>query len=145
MLKQFSLVKNAAYFLFWVLYFICARVLFLSYHQAETKTLSSSEFLKVFRFGLWLDMSFAAYLSVIPFILIFLQNLLPKVKIRRIITIYTLILLIVISFLIIADLELYTAWGFRINSVALQYFNAPKEISSIFYERKLFQQYYIIG
>ena len=37
-------------------------------------------------------------------------------------------LVMVISFLIIADLELYTAWGYRMDATPLQYFKSPKEM-----------------
>ncbi|MEP6596785.1 MAG: LTA synthase family protein [Ginsengibacter sp.] len=46
----------------------------------------------------------------------------------KIISIYTILLVIFISFLTVADLELYKAWGFRLDSSALQYFKSPSEM-----------------
>ena len=37
-------------------------------------------------------------------------------------------MILLISFLTIADLELYKAWGFRLDSTAVQYLNTPKEM-----------------
>ncbi len=43
---------------------------------------------------------------------------------------YTIFVVVAISFLMIADLELYTAWGYRINSAVLQYLRSPKEMAA---------------
>ncbi len=44
--------------------------------------------------------------------------------------IYTYTLIILLSFLTIADLELYKAWGFRLDATPLQYFTHPKEMAA---------------
>ena len=41
---------------------------------------------------------------------------------------YTILLVIFITFLTVADLELYKAWGFRLDSTAFQYLKSPAEM-----------------
>jgi phosphoglycerol transferase MdoB-like AlkP superfamily enzyme len=116
------------YFLYWILIFIAAKIAFLVYHFSLTKTLNGSEVFKVFLYGSRMDASFAAYICIFPFLLFFIKSIALKFPVNKIIRIYTFILVIVISFLITADLELYNAWGFRMDATPLQYFKSPKEM-----------------
>lgn len=77
-----------------------------------------------------MDASFAAYLCIFPFALFLLKTVFVKFPANTIIKIYTISLMIIISFLCAADLELYTAWGFRMDATPLQYFKSPKEMGA---------------
>ena len=77
-----------------------------------------------------MDTSFTAYVCIFPFLLFFIKSLALKFKISKIIKVYTYVLVIIISFLITADLELYHAWGFRMDATPLQYFKSPKEMAA---------------
>ena len=66
---------NLKYYGVWVMYFIIARFLFLIYYFDSTKLLEANETLSSIAFGLRLDLSIAAYVAVIPFILSFLRVL----------------------------------------------------------------------
>jgi phosphoglycerol transferase MdoB-like AlkP superfamily enzyme len=57
-----------------------------------------------------------------------LQTLIKNLKIGKIISVYTILLVLFISFLTVLDLELYKAWGFRLDSTAFQYFKSPSEM-----------------
>jgi phosphoglycerol transferase MdoB-like AlkP superfamily enzyme len=103
---------------------------FLIYHYPLTKTLSAAEIFKVFLYGLRMDISFTGYICIFPFLLFFLKSFLINIRINKIIRIYTVVLVIIISFLTIADLELYTAWGFRMDATPLQYFKSPREMGA---------------
>ncbi len=96
------------------------------FHLAQT--LSASEILKVFLYGLRMDASFAAYICIVPFILLLIKSIFLNFKINKIIKIYTIVLVLIISFLMVADLGLYKAWGFRMDDTPLQYFKSPKEM-----------------
>lgn len=68
-----------------------------------------------------------AYLMVLPgLILIFTAYVKGKV-LWPILKVYTAILLVVTAFLVIADLELYRNWGFRMDTTPLMYMKSPKE------------------
>lgn len=116
------------YFLYWILFFAVAKVAFLLYHFTLSKTLTAVEVFKVFLYGSRMDASFAAYICIFPFLLFFIKSFLLKLPVNKIIRIYTFVLVIVISFLITADLELYNAWGYRMDATPLQYFKSPKEM-----------------
>ena len=119
-----------AYFLFWLLYFIVARATFLVYHLDRTEQLTTSEVLNTFLYGLRLDLSFTAYIAAIPFILAMAAPLIGKFKVDRAVRYYSFAILVLLSVLLSADLELYRAWGFRIDATPLQYLNTPGEMAA---------------
>lgn len=90
--------------------------------------MSATEIIKIFVYGLHMDFSAAAYICIIPFILFLLEDLLTGVRFTRLILGYTIFAIIVLSFLTVADLELYHAWGFRMDATPLQYINTPSEM-----------------
>lgn len=53
----------------------------------------------------------------------------PRIRVRKIIRVYSVILIVILSFLTVADLELYTAWGYRMDATPLQYFKSPREMA----------------
>jgi len=118
------------YFLYWLLFFAIARAAFLLYHFQLTRTLSGGEIFKTFLYGLRMDASFTAYICLFPFLLFLIKSVAVHLPINKIIRIYTYVLVIIISFLIIADLGLYTAWGYRMDATPLQYFKSPKEMGA---------------
>ncbi|MDX5346494.1 MAG: sulfatase, partial [Hymenobacteraceae bacterium] len=118
------------YFLFWLLYFAVARGVFLLYHNSKAAGLSFTEISKSFLYGLRLDASFAAYICVIPFLLYLLQLLFRNNLFTKIISGFTYVLLAFISLLVVTDLELYKAWGFRLDATPLQYIDTPAEMAA---------------
>ena len=82
----------------------------------------------IFYNGFRLDLSFSAYLSAIPFFLISLSTFVPVVKIQNIIKWYTIFIVLMVCFLTTIDLELFTAWGFRLDATPLMYLNTPEEM-----------------
>lgn len=118
------------YFLYWLLFFAIARATFLLYHLHLAKTLNGTEIFKTFLYGLRMDASFAGYLCIFPFLVFFIKSIAVRLPVNKIIRIYTYVLIIIISFLIIADLGLYTAWGYRMDATPLQYFKSPKEMAT---------------
>ncbi len=75
-----------------------------------------------------MDVSFAAYLSVIPFLLFLNETAFRKPVFLKIVAGYSLVLLVILGFLITSDLELYAAWGYRLDATPLQYLNTPAEM-----------------
>lgn len=123
---------NLYYYLFWVAYFVFARAYFLIYYFGKTKELDASTTLKTFVYGLKLDLSFAAYLSLIPFLLIIFSVVLKPKAIGNFIKYYTISLLVIINLLLLIDAGLYEAWGARLDASLLPYLNTPElMISSV--------------
>ncbi|MEY3416896.1 MAG: hypothetical protein RL060_1007 [Bacteroidota bacterium] len=98
------------------------------YHFDKTWELSFSTFWRVFLNGLKLDLSFASYLTIVPGLLFVLGSIIAKRYALQVLKGYNAIVLLVTSFVIIADMELYKAWGFRIDGTAFKYLSAPTEM-----------------
>lgn len=61
--------------------------------------------------------------------LFLIQALLPRFNPEKIIGIYTITIIILLSFITTADLELYNSWGYRMDATPLQYLKSPKEMA----------------
>jgi phosphoglycerol transferase MdoB-like AlkP superfamily enzyme len=119
------LLFNVKYYLFWVLYFVFARGFFLIYYFDKTNELSFTTTIQTFAEGIQLDLSFAAYLVIIPFLLITVSIVMYPKGILKFIKAYTYILIVVISLLLLIDAGLYQAWGLRLDASLLDYLNTP--------------------
>ena len=118
------------YFLFWLLFFGLARALFLGYQHGLTARLPAGTVLGTFAYGLRLDASAAAYVCLVPFLLLIIAGLFPRLPVRRLVSGYTAVVGLVLALLITADLELYRVWGFRLDDTPLQYLNSPTEMAA---------------
>jgi phosphoglycerol transferase MdoB-like AlkP superfamily enzyme len=118
------------YFLFWLLFFEFGRCLFLGYHYKLTAGLSASTVLQSLGYGLRLDASAAAYICLVPFLLLMAGSLLPRFPLNGLVRSYSAVVGIVLAMLITADLELYRVWGFRLDDTPLQYLNSPAEMAA---------------
>ncbi len=117
-----------AYLGYWVLGFIILKVLFLGYHFQESTALPGLEIFQIIRHGFKLDLSFSAYIAALPFLLIGLSVFIPLPFIRILLKAYTLFVILLISLLSVIDLELFKAWGFRLDATPLSYLNTPQEM-----------------
>jgi phosphoglycerol transferase MdoB-like AlkP superfamily enzyme len=77
-----------------------------------------------------MDLSFTSYICIFPFILFFICSLVLKISVEKIILIYTAATVVLLSFLTSVDLDLYKAWGYRIDITPLQYLKSPKEMGT---------------
>ncbi|RDC63227.1 LTA synthase family protein [Adhaeribacter pallidiroseus] len=126
-MKQ-AYIRPFIYLLFWLFVSFISKVLFLSYQYPQTATLPWSEIAKVFLYGLRMDASFAAYLCILPFFCFLLETFELSIRLTQLISFYTYVVVIIVAGLTIADLELYRAWGFRLDATPLQYLNTPREM-----------------
>ena len=117
-----------AYLGFWVLSFVILKVLFLAYHFQETAELPGQEIFQIIGHGFKLDLSFSAYIAALPFLLISLSVFIPLPFIRILLKGYTIFVILLISVLTVIDLELFKAWGFRLDATPLGYLNTPQEM-----------------
>ncbi len=85
-----------------------------------------------------MDASFTAYICILPFFLLFAQSFFSKLKIKKLTRIYTIVVIIILSFITTADLELYTAWGYRMDATPLQYLKSPEEMGGTISSAPLF-------
>lgn len=113
---------------FWLGYFWVARAIFLGYHGGAARALPAGDLLGGYAHGLRLDLSAAAYLTAIPAVLLILSTIRPFLRaVPALLAIWMGIAVIGCSFLIAADLELYTQWDRRIDGAVIPYLRTPAE------------------
>lgn len=117
----------ARYYLFWVVLFVIARLLFLAYHAARAARLAPGTLGGVVLHGLRMDLSAAAYLTALPALLVAASAWVPTRVVRRVVSIYTAALAAFVALLTTVDLELFSAWGVRLDATPLQYLRTPRE------------------
>lgn len=145
MFMKKQLLGFLKYFIFWMIFFLLAKVLFLSWNYDQTGRLTSGEIGGVFLHGLKMDVSTACYLLVLPGLLIAFRLFLSSRFINRFIHIYTLILLVVASILTVLDLGLYPHWGTRVNVTVFNYIDDPVAIGASVSVRDLLLGLFIAG
>jgi phosphoglycerol transferase MdoB-like AlkP superfamily enzyme len=117
------------YCLFWLLLFQVLRAVFIVYNYAFYNVSPIGEILKSFIYGSKLDVSFTAYLSILPFIIISISFFFDReILFKKIIMSYSMTLIIIITLLSLIDFELYKWWGFRLDATVLKYINTPREM-----------------
>jgi len=123
-LKLFGLLG-----IFWIAYFVISRIIFLIYHFDQTSTLSIIEIGTILFLGLRMDLAMMGYWLILTGLLLTapVQNLKP---IARIHSFTTVILLLISTTIVIADLELYSHWGFRMNTTPL-FYAGPEAAASV--------------
>ena len=121
------LIFFAGCFLFWMLFFWTARLIFLLYHFPLSFALTGREWLAVFGYGSRMDASMTGYILCVVGILLALSTFFKGQTTAKILSIYSLVVLSVLALLVVADMELYRHWGFRLDSTPLSYLKTPKE------------------
>ncbi|MDR6806454.1 phosphoglycerol transferase MdoB-like AlkP superfamily enzyme [Dyadobacter sp. BE34] len=116
----------ALYGLAWVLIFQFFRVIFLAYHYKKALELPSSLWVASAGHGLPMDISFASYILAIPTLLLMFTGQRWDWY-RKTLSVYTAIIVSLITLLTVVDLELFRAWGFRIDATSLHYLETPAE------------------
>ena len=114
------------YFVFWIIFFETARLLFVLYNISYIDSIPFEEILKSFWKGLKLDISLTGYILMLASLLsviFFFTSRFFKITLD----IFTLTLIVVFTFIIVIDMELYGHWGFHIDSSVLLYIKTPKE------------------
>jgi len=115
------------YTAFWLLYFLLCRAVFVLYHASRINELPLTTVAGIFFHGLRIDLSTVAYLGAIPFVLWFIHLLFPSPFMKKLITVYTVFMLLLVTLITTFDLQIYTAWGTKLNAQAIGYLRYPKE------------------
>lgn len=115
------------YFAWWMVYFAVIRAVFLGYHHTESARIGIATLVGTFFHGARMDMSAAAIVSLLVFILTAFSVFLPKFAGRAILW-YSVAMIVVISLLTAIDVQLFGEWGFRIDGAILRYVNTPREM-----------------
>jgi phosphoglycerol transferase MdoB-like AlkP superfamily enzyme len=115
------------YYSFWVVVFLFARFLFLSYHIQDTRNLTLDLLFGLYKNGLRMDLAMAAYYSIFPFLWVSFSNYINKSVFQNTIFSYTFVLFTITNLIVVADMEVYSIWNFRLDSTPLKFLSTPKE------------------
>ena len=115
-------------FLFWLSYFWVAKIVFLLYNFTSSSSLEFAELTGIFIYGFKMDLSLVSYLMVLPGVLLGFSFLFNSKILERVFKIYTLLLLLVITFLNLLDIGLFPHWGTRVGISAFDYIGNPNEM-----------------
>lgn len=122
------LVFYLRYLLFWLGFLIFFKTTFIIYHITKLRGVSYIDIFKIYLHGLKLDISLIGYILLIPTALIILLSSFKNRILKPIINVYTLIIILPLSLLLLIDHELYNYWGFRLDDTFIDYIATPKEM-----------------
>lgn len=112
--------------LLWVIAFQIARFLFFVYQYFTTGQHTLSIFVSSAWHGLKMDISFSAYLLLLPtLIMVGTANRWKWYQVF--LNYYTFVVSLLVALIITVDLEIFRVWGFRLDSTPLHYLGHPKE------------------
>jgi phosphoglycerol transferase MdoB-like AlkP superfamily enzyme len=120
-----------SYVIFWIVFFFVARLLFLANNLSGIDSHKLNELFFSFYKGFAMDIASACYISLLPVIITIAFYFLPSKSPAGIIKIYSIVLLVIVSLIIVSDISLYGEWGTKINSKAIGYILFPKEFFAI--------------
>ncbi len=122
-----ALFKFFITYIAYLLIFIVGKPLFMLVYHELYSDISISDALAIMWHGLPIDFATAAYLTVIPGILIAIMLTCSSRILRTIEHFYHGIVTAVIAIIIVVDLVLYSYWGFRLDATPLFYFFSSPE------------------
>lgn len=115
------------YLLFWTATFVLARAVFLTYEHHATAQLGAGTVALVFAHGVRMDLSAAAYATIVPTLLVVLGRVVRPHVVKATIATYTYALILVVALFTAGDLGIYDAWGVRLDATPLIYLRTPVE------------------
>lgn len=125
MIKQ-SIKYFSHLLLFWMSFFTFDRILFILYNLNGLEISIIKKIEPIWQ-GARLDLATACYLTF-PIFIIWLISLFVYIKhAQKIIKIYFIIIIPMLAFGIILNLEIYNLWGHQVNRETLSYLKYPKE------------------
>ncbi len=115
------------YFLGWVSFLELMRLFFMLYHWDKTILLDVSTSLSTYWHGLQMDIAVAAYILLPVCFFVGLSLFFHFFRRLFIYQAYTVLVLFLISIVTLIDVEIYNAWGSRIDATILTFLKTPKE------------------
>ncbi len=111
-----------------MIFFFISRSVFVLYNLDEINEIGFVEILSTFGHALYLDNSFACYLLGFSVLMMVLSTFIPGKVIHYVHSAYVILLLIVLSFITIAELEIYNEWGSKLTVKAIRFLQQPAEV-----------------
>ena len=117
------------YYISWLLLFMAQKPIFLALYGSSDHEIGYGDYLQVLWHGLPLDLSCAAYVTVVMGLLLVASVFVRNMHIiQRIAEAYTCCVLAIVLLIMIGDLGLYGDWRFRIDKTIFIYMDSPKNV-----------------
>ncbi|MGB4205041.1 MAG: sulfatase-like hydrolase/transferase [Bacteroidales bacterium] len=120
------LIYLLRYTIFWMVFFILARLLFLLYHHDKSFSIPIRDWINIFYHGIKMDASMTGYLVMLASLITGIFFFSGKIS-GLIIKTYSALVLLGFSVIMLADMELYRHWQFRIDATPLFFLMSPRE------------------
>jgi phosphoglycerol transferase MdoB-like AlkP superfamily enzyme len=124
--------------IFWIIFFFFARLFFISVQYHNSFQYPVSGLLGTFFHGIKLDISTTGYYLLIPALFMIPTVWFNGTWYRIIIRWYSYFLIIFSSLVVVADANLYSYWGFRMDYTPMLYLKTPAEAMASVSTMKLF-------
>ncbi|MBK9390041.1 MAG: hypothetical protein IPN68_07570 [Bacteroidetes bacterium] len=121
------LLALGVYSLFWLTFFIIARLFFILIQNESSFSNSAGDLLATFTNGSKLDISTTGYFLAVPMLLILPGIWFSGRWYRLVIRWYTYFLILLSSVIVVGDSILYSFWGFRMDYTPFMYLKTPAE------------------
>lgn len=115
-------------FAFWLLFFAFTRAIFLLYNTEELKPAGPGEILASFFQALYVDVAMTCYLMALPFLFCALQLFWPLPLWEKLNRGFTLLLIVCVSIITIAELPIYDEWAHKLTYKAIWFLRNPAEV-----------------
>ena len=119
------LVVFGYYILFWLSFFFMARLFFILFQYHSSFQYSIGDLLGTFWHGAKLDISTTAYFLILPLLAAIPGIYFSGSWFRIFIRWYSYFAILISSIIIVADANLYSYWGFRMDSTPMLYLKTP--------------------
>lgn len=115
------------YSLFWLVFFIFARLFFILFHHKDSFKYGLQGLAATFIHGVKLDISTTSYYLLLPMLTAVAWVWTGSRWYRMFMRIYTCILVVFSSAIIVSDAKLYSYWGYRMDYTPFFYLKTPGE------------------
>lgn len=112
-------------FILTLLIFILQKPLFMIYNADIDPSVGFIDYLAVIGHGLPLDITTTAYTLVVPWLVMLIGRLFPRLDILRLLRPYYLILSPLLALVFVADTVMYSFWHFKLDSTVFLYTDKP--------------------
>jgi len=122
------ILKFLKLFLFWVLLFDFQRILFSVHNWDKFQNVSFGDWLMTFIYSLRLDLSSAAFLSIIPLFILTIRFVHPARWNRTAFVVVLLLEVVICAFVHAGEINAYPEWNHKLTSRVFMHLSNPDEV-----------------
>ncbi len=110
--------------------FVLQKPLFMLYNHTLSKGCGVGDYLLVMLHGLKLDSTVAAYLLILPWLVVLVSVWLPRISLRKILPAWYVVIAFLTALAFVVDTSLYAFWNFKLDATVLFYMDSPSNMAA---------------